>query len=103
MRREEVVYKIQFMRSEGVNIGEYGYTLILPNVTTVPATGNYWCKINVINDMEVTALVGAGGTGTHSTQTYKFGSTLNGHFTSITCSNTLTTGFMQGVLGRPTP
>lgn len=89
------------MSLDSAEYGLNGCTLILPNVTTTPPTGNLWWRIDCLADMEVTALAGPGLTGTIGTKTIKAGSSFTGLVSSITCSNTQTGGLMVGTLLRP--
>lgn len=75
----------------------------MANATTTPETGNSWCCLYVLNDMEVTAIAGANVDGTHGTKTWKAGAVIPGVFTSITCSNTSASGLIWGVYRRATP
>lgn len=91
------------MSLRGAEFGQYGGSWIVPNGTTTPETGNWWCKLQVISAMEVTAISGDNADGTHGTKTWAAGAEVTGHFTSITCSSTQAGGLIWGVYGRPTP
>ena len=91
------------MSYDAMEAGEYGGTWIPAGAaTTTPRAGNYWGKFVVINDMTVTAVVGA-TEGTHGTQVWKAGSIIPGRFTSITTTAASAAGLIWAVYGRHNP
>lgn len=85
--------------------GEYGGKLIVANATVTPdiptgMTGGSWNQIIILNDIEVSAVVGPGITW-GATKQLKAGSWIPGPITSITTTVTLAAGAAWGVNRRP--
>ena len=90
-----------------VGFGEYGGKFIPAAAATVTpdnlangAPGSWGC-LEILNDIEITALVGSGFTYSAGTKTLKAGTRVEGIFTSITTTATSAGGLIWAKNRKP--